>query len=383
MRAPRSTLNISSWLAASQRAGLIVLILVVRLSSAQAGQFLECVFAKTPYLQQTEHAHALTPYQGFVSMLNAPGPEIMSYHWQDELFAKPEDQLLPFFRAAMHFSVHERVQALRKINESIIPTKAKNVLKVAMYDEAIWRRDFWQYAQFAYDHEMNRHAVWLELISNMPQALSLKIKQDIKRDYANYSKEAREYPGLVDHDINGPKRGVDAYLQQTTRDANLFTAFVAEGLSPWNAYVRTIEQMRRTFFPTRKLGNYPSQFTFDIAEQIQTILQRDHAHEAPVEIIFAGSTVNGRAKFPESDLDLLYSGSLPERERDNLVWEIKSHLRSQNLKPEFMPDFFFSEQLGLYNPFQLRITQNAIELLVYKPSRNDTHFQKPDVYRLR
>jgi hypothetical protein len=204
---------------------------------------------------------------------------------------------------------------------------------------------------------------------------SPSLRQSLLKQIGTLYPAARKPINTKWHEYS-PKRGLELLMRLLNPPENFFTASVQtprQTLKAYGAYLASVHQV----IGHESFGDYSAKDVLKLAKEIQRVLKRSVKEQKiahPVAII-EGSFPNGRAVMYKSDLDLhlsspglyplewLFNAAVTKAlERKHPGLPLKSSLLS------ISPDPADEAQLAQVSPITIRVTPDAIELLLY-PAR--------------
>jgi hypothetical protein len=158
---------------------------------------------------------------------------------------------------------------------------------------------------------------------------------------------------------------------------------VSHGINVKEAYSNYLKVLKTSFFSMSSNGDYSVEVILDIAKEIQKVLRENIPIEGQKEsyLMITGSLPNGRANLNSSDIDMIPSSIKLE----DLYIEIQERLKLKYLEQfpnaSFEIHSMFSSTTPVFasivNPIMIKISSEAIELIVYpifRPIPGDQHF---------
>lgn len=197
-----------------------------------------------------------------------------------------------------------------------------------------------------------------------------------------------------------PKRVLDGLLRYLVQGDQTILKEIRAGKTPLEALDAYSKQIRSIFQKTQ-YGKYTSEDLMKVSKIIQDKLKTLPTNRPTVTL--SGSFPNFKAKLGQSDIDILDLDPNLKASLDKTLVEIDRHFSHQwsfsfephqeglldktpiSLFPETSSQHIrtltMAQFMGLFNPVQIRITPDRIELLVYR-SFNVSELIEPEAFLL-
>lgn len=295
-----------------------------------------------------------------VVWLSQPKREPRTQAWVDRLLELGESERADFRNY------------LRK--KPIANAKLQKIAMLALYDHAVWHAYFDSFTRYPQLDEALINSL-VPVLRKMPDDLLQSLYDRIPPIYANLTKMNFRPVGLtIRTDLRlAPKRAVDAFIRNTMRADEKIRAAVMAGASPLDAYAAHIEELQTRIFAKAGVSKYRADDVVSASRAVQSVLKKNGRRFPKGEVLMTGSFPNGRAKLASSDVDCVLSD--PEMKPLLGEFDVAVNASLRGAYPEAKLEFHTMWQTTTPNfaadisPFQIRVNEDRVELLVYGPDQ--------------
>lgn len=252
--------------------------------------------------------------------------------------------------------------------------KLQKIAMLSLYDHAEWHAYFDAFTKIPQLDDALINSL-VPVLRKMPEPLLQSLYDRISPIYASLTKMNFRPVGLtIRTELRlAPKRAVDAFIRNTMRADEKLRAAVSAGMPPLDAYAAHLEELQTRIFSKAGVSIYQADDVLSASRAVQLVLKKNGPRFPKGEVLMTGSFPNGRAKLASSDVDCILSDPAMKPLLADFDVAVNETLRKRF--PEAKLEFHTMRLTTTANfaadisPFQIRVGEDRVELLVYGPDQ--------------